>query len=215
MMLTFLEYAWSIFFITLLSCCALVAAWVPVTFIFRLIQLWKPDFGRPYVPPEPPSLTKVSKRETHLTALDFLLRESMRRRRVNMKKEHEIWTQPMTSPQVDFSLEELRAALVQPPQKLPAGNCTDLWCVVNYPHGPGTPYFLISKLSQRGRGLRTSFSPSPKGRWTADKDSAARLAKHLGQGFYWCPANASARQLLRDVMKHQTEEDSQNVAQMA
>lgn len=212
MMLTFLEYAWSAFFIGLLCCCAIVVMYFPVALFFRVIQFWKPSFGRRYITPEPErERVQVSPHAAKKIALDFIFEESMRRRKVNVKQEHEYLAQPVIKKDaVEFSLEELRQVVAQPPRKVPAQQ-TDLWCILRYKEK--IPYYLCSKLSTRD-GLKTGWSPSPKKRLTMDKESAARWCQQLGPECFFGPGNAEARILLREVMKHMTGEE-QRVEQTA
>jgi hypothetical protein len=210
-MLTILEYLWAIFFIGLLCVCSLLAAFAVVQFFCRVIQIFKPDFGKRFVPPERErDRTKVTPQAAKKIALDFIFAESMRRRKINVRREYEnltaLSTPNVKNDAVEFSLEELRQVVTQSaPKKAPVQQ-TDLWTIISYPHGPTIPYFLITKWSQKNVGLRIAMSPSPRKRLTMDKDSAVRWCNQLGEGYFFAPANAEARLIVRAQAKAQTQE---------
>jgi hypothetical protein len=212
------EYIFTFCFVGTLFACAMIGAFAAIHIFVLFIRMfpgWE-KFLQAYQTPEPEKEEKPAPHVVKRVALDFLIQRSQEERGVNLRRAHALLKRPATAglknDAVEFSLEELRSVIARPLQKSEAER-TDLWSLVKYPHGLNHPYYLISKLSQKGRGLRTAFSPSPLHKLTMDRDSAVRWAAVLGEGVFWIPANAEARMILRGLRALNTEETQREEAQ--
>ena len=190
-----------------------------VNFLFKTIQRFKPNFGMPKQN-DVDGVSPAQNREANKkVALDFLLqrrREAIQNAKAHLRQLH-LEEMPAVGIGIeveknDWDLEALAAAtMAKDLKRKPAAERSDLWSLVTFPHSPNrVAYYLITKLSQRGHGIRTAWAPLPQRKITMDRDSASRWAATLGDGVFVIPSNASARILLRAEQKREKEIENAN-----
>src|SRR5579862_4864172 len=197
-------------FVGSLSVGACIAGFVFVNYVLSpIVRLVFPSFGVYENPDLLLKETKVDKKEVHLTAIDFIIQEKLRRQTetkkqlqelMNFGKPHSVIVQAEPTPAItkEWDLEAMQAAATQglfihgvsqPISK-------DLWSIARF-NGSDRPRYLCFKLSQRGRGLRTAFAALPDRACRMDRAAAFRWAAVLGIECEVVPMNAASRQVLR------------------
>ena len=227
----FVEYVFVVAFLSAMTVGLCALTYVIVIFLLTpLIHMcgWK-SFGEYQNPAFLALDKKIDKEGVRLTALDFVLRESLKRKAQEKQRLEELLNpKPHTpiKPHVEspsWDLEAMAAAateliIPQVSQHVRGESqplSKDLWGIAKTAPS-GKVRFLCFKLSQRDRGLRVAFAAIPSKACRMNRAAAFRWAAVMnfapGIECRVVPLNAEARIRFRNEQKEITQREVLNEA---
>lgn len=186
----------------------------------RIVRMVFPNFAETkcvYAKGQNPAVVREENkriaREWLVTELDRRIRESMRKRNVNMQSRT-----IGADTKAEWDLNELisigknipKTTLAQPTPSTSELSDKAEFCLVRFPYGlQHPPRYLCKKVSVRGVGLRVFFACLPNRSIRLDYVSAQRLAATLPDTFV-APANSAARLIYKHHIRNGFHEEIKN-----